>query len=477
MIRSTLFKEVFLQSFVPQALSSLDLSYTIGNQAFYDFIGYSQEEWEQISVKQVSHPADYEIDMQLMKELIRGERTHYQIEKRYFHKSGMQLIGTLNISLITDPDTNGRFIFAQIIDSTEKYAIDDSLRRSEQQYRLLAENSSDIIMLHKLNGEYYYSSPSVYTILGYMPIEMIGKDPYTIIHPEDIPIVNNHHLKILKREEKGVLVTYRCKRKDGTYIWLESNLKGMYDENGILTKVISVTRDVQQRIETNELLRKSEKLAVVGQMAAAVAHEIRNPLTPIKGFMTLLSKTKEYNPIFVDIILSELSRIETIITEFLSMAKPTQQKMEALYIDQLIFQVIHLLQPEANLENKEITVLVETDIPQILGDENALKQVVVNVIRNALESLEQQGKINVTLCLEDKLVCIKVVDNGCGISRERLAKIGEPFYSTKEKGTGLGLMTSFNIIENHSGKMSIDSIEGSGTTVQIHLPIKHKSRH
>lgn len=329
MIQSSLFKEVFEQSSVPQLIYSIDAMHAVGNRAFFDFIGYSKEEWQVLSVRDISHPEDYEIDLHLINEILAGIRTHYQIEKRYFHKSGMLLIGTLNISLITEPETDNRYIFAQIIDCTEKYAIDEALRKSEKQYRLLAENSSDIIILHKTDGIYKYVSPSVQTILGYKPFELINKDPYDNIHPEDTIIVANFHDQIISGEERGVLVTYRIKKKDGSYIWIESNLKGVYDPlTGKLTEVISISRDIQQRIETNELLRKSEKLAVVGQMAAAVAHEIRNPLTPIKGFMTIFSKTKEYNPYHMEIISSELNRIESSINKFLTMAKAGQNTLE-----------------------------------------------------------------------------------------------------------------------------------------------------
>ncbi|KZZ85324.1 hypothetical protein AS29_005985 [Bacillus sp. SJS] len=307
--------------------------------------------------------------------------------------------------------------------------------------------------------------------MGYEPSELIGCDPYDFIHPEDIQTVKNHHLQIVTNKQAMPVVSYRVRRSDDSYIWVDTEIKAVLDENtGELTELISISRDVQQRIETYELLRKSERLAIVGQMAAAVAHEIRNPLTPIKGFITLLSKTKEYNPAFIEVILTEIKRIETIITEFLSMAKPNNRKMDTIHMDQLVEQVVNLMQTEASMENKQLTLKLKT-VPMIVGDENSLKQVLLNVIRNALESLEEQGTVSVLVLIEEKFICIRVQDNGCGISQERLAKIGEPFYSTKEKGTGLGLMTSLNIIENHHGKLDIQSEEGEGTTVKIYLPL------
>ncbi|NMD71653.1 PAS domain S-box protein [Bacillus sp. DNRA2] len=474
MVRSDLFREVFEQSHVPQMLIALDTMTSIGNKAFYNFVGYSKEEWSGMSIKDISHPEDYEINLLLMKELIRGERQYYQLEKRYYHKSGAIIHGTLNVSRITDPETKEQYMFAQVIDITEKHSMLQSLKNSEKVYRLLAENSSDMIMLHDLHGVYQYISPSFTSILGYDTAALIGStSPYNYIHPEDMDGVNEHHHQLIAGNDTAPLFSYRVKKADGTYIWVESNIKGVFDEEtGELTEIISVSRDIQQRMETYELLNKSERLAIVGRMAAAVAHEIRNPLTPIKGFISLLSDKREYDPYFIEIILSEIKRIEGIITEFLALAKPVNRKMIELNIDQLITHVVSLIQTEALLENKQLIVQMDKML-KITGDENSLKQVLLNVLRNAMESLEENGTVIINLNKVDEYACIKIQDNGCGISKERLAKIGEPFYSTKEKGTGLGLMTSLNIIEDHEGKMVIESEEGVGTTVKILLPLYH----
>nr|WP_281278085.1 PAS domain S-box protein [Peribacillus cavernae] len=431
---------------------------------------YSAKELKNLALRDFSLPEDNENDDLLFNELMEGKRKDYEVVKRYITRDGQVKTAILNMSYIHDSLTGDNFYLGQLIDLTEKLLIEQTLRKREEKYRLLAEHSSDMIILHKPDSTYLYISPSIKGILGYEAEELLGRKPHDFIHPDDLNVVRRNYQKVIS-ELIPIRGTYRCKKKDGDYVWLETGLKAVLDEeSGQVRELISISRDVQQRMETDELLRKSEKLAVIGQMAAAVAHEIRNPLTPIKGFMQLLSSgLQNYNPAYTAIILNELNRIETIITEFLSMAKPHSEKMQVLKIDDIVKQVVQLVRAEALFNNKEIT-LETAEVPGIIGDENSLKQVFVNIIQNALDAIDENGIVHVTIFSEKDFICVEIRDNGCGVPKELLPKLGEPFYSTKEKGTGLGLMTSYQIIENHKGQINIESTEGIGTKVSIMLP-------
>lgn len=226
-----------------------------------------------------------------------------------------------------------------------------------------------------------------------------------------------------------------------------------------------------------ERLRKSDTLHVVGELAAGIAHEIRNPMTALKGFIQLLKGSVEGDyALYFNVITSELKRIESIITEFLILAKPQAIMYEEKHVTQIMRDTIDLLNAQANLSNVQMQLDLIDDIPPIYCEPNQLKQVFINILKNAIEVMPDGGNIFVTIkALDQDHVLISLKDEGIGMTEDKLKRLGEPFYTTKERGTGLGLMVSYKIIEEHQGEIMVESEEGKGTVFHITLPVRQNA--
>src|SRR5690606_5088484 len=231
-----------------------------------------------------------------------------------------------------------------------------------------------------------------------------------------------------------------------------------------------IIRDISDRIKAEELMIKSEKLSIAGQLAAGIAHEIRNPLTAIKGFLQLFNDDFDGKQNYFDIIFSELNRIELILSELLLLAKPSEIKFKNKDIRTILRDVVTLLETQAILQNIQINIEFQNEESIITCDENQIKQVFINLIKNSIDAMENGGNIYIRSIVTQEFIYLLFIDEGCGIPKSILDRIGEPFYTTKEKGTGLGLMVSYNIIENHNGEIKVDSKENEGTTFEIMLP-------
>ncbi|MED0656505.1 ATP-binding protein [Anoxybacillus ayderensis] len=243
----------------------------------------------------------------------------------------------------------------------------------------------------------------------------------------------------------------------------------LFYENGKRKGLVVIGRDITQQKVAEQLLLKKEKLSVIGELAAGIAHEIRNPLTSIKGFLQMMKETKEVDERFVQIMLDEIERVNQIVSQLLVLAKPQMKSYKPFALHDVVDYVVGLFTYEAILQNVQIKYEPHTSAT-VYGDKNEIIQVFVNVIKNALEAMPKGGAITISTKEEDDRVHILIEDTGKGIERERLKRIGEPFYTLKEKGMGLGLTTSMKIVHEHKGTMQIESKVGKGTRVEIILP-------
>jgi signal transduction histidine kinase len=245
-------------------------------------------------------------------------------------------------------------------------------------------------------------------------------------------------------------------------------------QNGQTIEVIGTAIDITREKNREKQAQQMEKLSVVGELAAGIAHEIRNPLTSLKGFAKIVkeSVTDETLIPYLDIMLDEMDRINQIVNEFMFIAKPHENvNFQYTNFSKLIKDCITFMEPQANL--KSIKMDLDVDMEYILTcDQNQMKQVFINLLQNAIEATGDNGQF-ISVRLEEvsgESVMVTIIDKGCGIPESRLNRLFEPFYSTKEKGTGLGLLTCKRIIDLHQGSIDIESQPGEGTTIRIVLP-------
>ncbi|WP_249291969.1 ATP-binding protein [Metabacillus flavus] len=227
-----------------------------------------------------------------------------------------------------------------------------------------------------------------------------------------------------------------------------------------------------EKYRLHEEIFRSEKLNTLGEMAASIAHEVRNPLTVVKGFLQLMqADDKKGQHTYLPLVLSELDRAESIISDYLNFAKPQLEKLETFELGGFLRDVVQLLNPLAL--KKGIVLSCQTDAAITLEtDRNQLRQAIVNLIKNAIEATPEEGSVIVSMKSFGPEAEIKIADTGTGMTKEQLAKLGSLYYTTKETGTGLGTMVSLGIIDAMGGKTVYSSQPGKGTVVKICLQAK-----
>ncbi len=351
---------------------------------------------------------------------------------------------------------------------SERYQMEKELRESEERFRKIFEGTLDGMLLTNHNYVIVDANPVAGKILNLNKHELIGKGIREILGiKEEEESAYKEYIQTLQDEGQANLLREVPLDEDRIqYIELSSKYNLLSNLN------LTVIRDITEQIDMQEQLRKSDTLSVVGELAAGIAHEIRNPMTALKGFIQLLeNNVGEDHHMYFNVIKSELQRIELIITEFLILAKPQATQYKQTNLKRIMRDTVELLQAQAVMHNVQFDEYYDESLSEIIAEPNQLKQVFINIIKNAIEVMQKGGFIRIRV-LEgtEDTVHIMIEDEGSGIPKDKLKRLGEPFYTTKERGTGLGLMVSFNIIREHKGRIEVESELGKGSIFHLYLP-------
>ncbi|KJS21976.1 MAG: hypothetical protein VR72_07725 [Clostridiaceae bacterium BRH_c20a] len=382
-----------------------------------------------------------------------------------------------NILKTPDGEFQGAVLCSR--DIGERKFSEKLLINSEKRYKRLVELSPDGILV-LVNGTIVFANEAAKNILG---IEkgnvLIGRKYGSIIHPDYLYASRQQ----INNIEQGFVIPLMVEKyigSDGNVIFTEVTGTSFDYQNEpadlIVFRDITERKKAEEKLEeTRKVLFEKEKLALIGQMSAGMAHEIRNPLTAIRGYVQLI-KLKEYEKAkvdsYIDMVIEEIDRVNGLISDFLQLARPKEPNLKKQSIQKMISEFLDIFVPQGLLQNIQVEYKAESGLQKCLFDKDQIKQVLLNLCKNSIDAMPTGGLLKIATrdTLDQKYFCIEVEDNGCGISPTRLNQLGTPFYSDKEKGTGLGLSISYSIIRAHGGKIEVESTEGQGTKFIIFLP-------
>lgn len=285
-------------------------------------------------------------------------------------------------------------------------------------------------------------------------------------HP--IPVFEDVQREMIRITQQGEYSHFEMSILGRAYV---VDVRDLWDAKGVFKGRLGLFRDVTQSKQIESRLQDTERLSVLASLAAGIAHEIRNPLTTARGFLQLFEErlNAEQDKRFLNLTINELDRIHQLVMDFMSLARPDEPHYGETDLTSLIQNTVQFLNPEATLHG----VTLSTDVPQspvlIWADEKQVKQILMNIVQNALHACNSNDSVTVRLIPEDDKVEVVVSDTGCGMSPEQLDRIFQPFFTTKPTGTGLGLSITKRIVEEHNGSITVESTEGAGTTIRIVL--------
>jgi len=359
----------------------------------------------------------------------------------------------------------------------ELRASETRLRYSEQELRqqldylnYLINTMGEVFVTYDLNHRITFVNHAVYKQLGYQPEELLGINVIDFIIPPDKERMATYIGTRLLDGKPGIFETV-VKRKNGSEALVRIKSSPIKEEDTVVGAML-LLEDISEYRKIQKEMARLDQLNTVGEIAAGIGHEIRNPMTTVKGFLQMLSQNEDFihHQHYFNLMLDELERANGIISEFLALAKNKLVDLQPRNLNSIITAIFPLLQADALLVDKSI-VLDLAEIPDLLLDEKEIRQLLLNLVRNGLEAMQAGGTVYVSTRLEEEQVVLSVRDEGKGINHELMDKLGTPFITTKDNGTGLGLAICYSIVARHeAGIIPYTSPTGSTFIIRFKIP-------
>ncbi|TDD95054.1 PAS domain-containing protein [Flavobacterium cellulosilyticum] len=499
------FKGAFEHSAVGMAIVNMEGYWIEANNRLCEILGYSKEEFKILTFEEITYSEDLEEDLENKKKLVSGEATHFNMEKRYIHKNKSLVWVHLSVSVVRNSAGKIQHYIPQIIDISERKRIEEQnklltdeinrnktvqLNEAKNMYRLLADNTDDLVCLHNINGFYSYVSPSIYKLLGYTPEELLGRVPSEFVHPQDNKILKNR-LKDIISEKKNISFQVRFRNKEGSYIWFESKAI-LIKENGVPSSFRSSSRDITQEKEAEKiikdtLIQEQELNELRTNLVSTISHEFRTPMTTIRTSAELISMYLEGHNFVnsiniekrVNTITEQIDRIVELMNAVLTISKEESGKTNfnpiLFDLKQLCLDVIDSSCDNYD-KNRKVQTSFEGNYFYIFADKNLMEYCIFNILNNAFKYSRGLGDIIFRVFASHDTIVIEIIDFGIGIPEQDQSKLFNTFFRASNtngfQGTGLGLYIVKTFAQKNSGTVHIESQLGKGTKVTLKFPLK-----
>ncbi len=455
------------------------------NRAAQLLYGYSHEEFLALMLEDIS--AEQEKTRAKLESIRKGEMGSSIVHYRYFKKKdGTVFPGEL--SLATYASMGCQKIIGAVRDITERKQTEEALRKSEQQFRDLIENSPVGISIYQ-DDRFVYQNPEQMKINGPSCEKNIFQDLEKIF-PDDLDKVKTAYRRILKGEVSKIEVDFRFFRTgpknvkaDMRWVWCRAIAFNYYGKDAVLINAIDITKAKQLE---HQLLIKNKMLSL-GRVAAGIAHEIRNPLTGINTYLYTiedLCDSEHLDPEDMEVIRQIVTqiqvasnKIESVIKRVMDFSKPGAPKMMRTNINESLEEAIELSSVTMRKYGIKIEKSLAPDLPQCYADPHLIEQVVLNLITNAARAMEKSNGtkfVEIKSSAQNNTLSIRVADSGPGVPIELREKIFDPFFTTKDDGSGIGLNIAQRIVADHNGSISLGSSRWGGAEFKIELPIERR---